>query len=248
MSGQRPMRISALRAALERRILVFDGAMGTMIQQANPGDSDYRGRRFAGWSRELKGANDLLTLTRPDLITSIHEAYLAAGADIIETNTFNASAPSLADYGLGDLVAEINLEAARLARAAADRAAAKDGRIRFVAGALGPTNRTASLSPDVNDPGYRNTSFEELRETYGTAARALIAGGADLLIVETIFDTLNAKAALFAIGEAFDETGVRASGHRLRAPLPTPPDGRCPGRRSRHSGTPSGTRARSQSG
>ena len=207
MSDARQARIAALRAALAERILVLDGAMGTMIQRARLDDSDYRGRRFASWPRDLKGANDLLSLTRPDLIAAIHEEYLAAGADIIETNTFNASAPSLADYGLEKYVAEINLESARIARAAADKAAA-DGRPRFVAGALGPTSRTASLSPDVNDPGFRNTSFDALRETYGTAARALIEGGVDLLIVETIFDTLNAKAALYAISEVFVELGV----------------------------------------
>ena len=204
MSGGRRARIAALRAALAERILVIDGAMGTMIQRARLEASDYHGRRFASWPRPLKGANDLLTLTQPALIASIHDEYLAAGADIIETNTFNASAPSLADYGLEEYVSEINVEAARLARAAADRAAAKDGRPRFVAGALGPTSRTASLSPDVNDPGFRNTSFDRLRETYGAATRALIEGGSDLLIVETIFDTLNAKAALYAISEVFE--------------------------------------------
>jgi 5-methyltetrahydrofolate--homocysteine methyltransferase len=208
MSDARQARIVALRAALAERILVLDGAMGTMIQRARLEPSDFRGRRFASWPRELAGANDLLTLTQPSLIASIHDEYLAAGADIVETNTFNASAPSLADYGLEEYVAEINLEAARIARAAADRAASRDGRPRFVAGALGPTSRTASLSPDVNDPGFRNTSFEALRETYGVAARALIEGGADLLVVETIFDTLNAKAALYAIAEAFETAGV----------------------------------------
>ncbi len=207
MSGGRRARIAALRAALAERILVIDGAMGTMIQRARLEASDYHGRRFASWPRPLKGANDLLTLTQPALIASIHDEYLAAGADIIETNTFNASAPSLADYGLEEYVSEINIEAARLARAAADRAAEKDGRPRFVAGALGPTSRTASLSPDVNDPGFRNTSFDRLRETYGAATRALIEGGSDLLIVETIFDTLNAKAALYAISEVFEEAG-----------------------------------------
>ncbi len=207
MSGGRKERIAALQQALAARILVMDGAMGTMIQRAKLGDADYRGSRFAAWPRDLKGANDLLSLTRPDLIAAIHRDYLAAGADIIETNTFNASAPSLADYGLEEFVAEINLESARIARAAADAAAAADGKPRFVAGALGPTSRTASLSPDVNDPGYRNTSFDALRATYVVAVRALIEGGADLLIVETIFDTLNAKAALFAIGEAFDALG-----------------------------------------
>ena len=197
----------ALLKALGERILVLDGAMGTMIQRAQLSDADYRGRRFAGWPRDLKGANDLLSLTRPDLIAAIHREYLQAGADIIETNTFNASGPSLADYGLQDFVAEINLESARIARKVADEVAASSGQPRFVAGALGPTSRTASLSPDVNDPGHRNVSFEELRDTYTIAASALIEGGADLLIVETIFDTLNAKAALFGISGLFEELG-----------------------------------------
>ncbi|MGH8251874.1 MAG: methionine synthase [Steroidobacteraceae bacterium] len=207
MSGEREARIAALHQALAGRILVLDGAMGTMIQRARLDAADYHGSRFADWARDLKGANDLLSLTRPDLVADIHREYLAAGADIIETNTFNASAPSLADYGLEEFVAEINFESAGIARRVADEAAAKDGRPRFVAGALGPTSRTASLSPDVNDPGYRNTSFDALRSTYGDAARALVEGGADLLIVETIFDTLNAKAALYALAETFDELG-----------------------------------------
>ncbi len=199
--------MNALRQALSERILVLDGAMGTMIQRARLADADYRGGRFADWPRDLKGANDLLSLTRPDLIAAIHREYLHAGADIIETNTFNASAPSLADYGLQDFVAEINFESARIARRVADEIAVSSGRARFVAGALGPTSRTASLSPDVNDPGYRNVAFDELRDTYATAARALIEGGVDLLIVETIFDTLNAKAALFGISGLFEELG-----------------------------------------
>ncbi len=207
MSDARNLRVAALRDALSRRILVLDGAMGTMIQRAALEAGDYGGRRFAGWPKDLKGANDLLSLTRPDLIAAIHREYLAAGADIIETNTFNASAPSLADYGLEDHVSEINLESARIARRIADEVTAADGRPRFVAGAIGPTSRTASLSPDVNDPGFRNTNFDLLRATYGLAARALIDGGADLLIVETIFDTLNAKAALYAISEIFESLG-----------------------------------------
>ena len=199
--------MSALLKALGQRILVLDGAMGTMIQRARLTDAEYRGKRFADWPRDLKGANDLLSLTKPELIAAIHREYLLAGADIIETNTFNASAPSLADYGLQEFTAEINLESARIARRVADEVTASSGRPRFVAGALGPTSRTASLSPDVNDPGYRNVSFEELRDTYTIAARALIEGGADLLIVETIFDTLNAKAALFGISGLFEELG-----------------------------------------
>ena len=204
----RSERVTTFRRLLGERILVLDGAMGTMIQRHGLGEADYRGERFAAWPRDLKGANDLLTLTRPDVIVGIHAAYLDAGADIVETNTFNANAPSLADYGLEGLVAEINLEAARLARRAADEVAARTGRPRFVAGTLGPTNRTASMSPDVNDPGYRSIDFDRLRETYAEATRALVEGGVDLLMVETIFDTLNAKAALYAVREVLDELGL----------------------------------------
>jgi len=207
MDGRRE-RARAFRRLLGERILLLDGAMGTMIQRHGLGEADYRGERFASWPRDLKGANDLLTLTRPEVISGIHRQYLEAGADIVETNTFNANAPSLADYGLEGLVGEINLEAARLARRVADEVAAASGRPRFVAGALGPTNRTASLSPDVNDPGYRNIDFDRLRDTYTEAARALIEGGVDLLLVETVFDTLNAKAALYAVRELLDELGL----------------------------------------
>jgi len=201
-------RVAAFRRLLGERILVLDGAMGTMIQRRRLSEADYRGQRFAGSGRDLKGANDLLTLTQPGVIAAIHREYLEAGADIIETNTFNANAPSLADYGLESLVAEINLEAARLARRVADEVAAATGRPRFVAGALGPTNRTASLSPDVGDPGARNIDFDRLRDTYAEATRALVEGGADLLLVETVFDTLNAKAALYAVREVLDELGL----------------------------------------
>ena len=204
----RRVRVEEFHRLLGERILLLDGAMGTMIQRCGLAEADYRGERFASWTQDLKGANDLLTLTRPDVIAAIHRDYLEAGADIIETNTFNANAPSLADYGLEDLVAEINLAAAQLARETADAVAAETGRPRFVAGALGPTNRTASLSPDVNDPGYRNIDFDRLRDTYAVATRALIEGGADLLMVETVFDTLNAKAALFAVREVLDELGL----------------------------------------
>ena len=204
----RSERVTSFRRLLGERILVLDGAMGTMIQRHDLGEADYRGARFAAWPRDLKGANDLLTLTRPDVIVGIHAAYLDAGADIVETNTFNANAPSLADYGLEGLVAEINLEAARLARRAADEVTARTGRPRFVAGTLGPTNRTASMSPDVNDPGHRSIDFDRLRETYAEATRALVEGGVDLLMVETIFDTLNAKAALYAVREVLDELGL----------------------------------------
>jgi len=204
----RSERVAAFRRLLGERILVLDGAMGTMIQRRRLTEADYRGERFARSDRDLKGANDLLTLTQPGVIAAIHREYLEAGADIVETNTFNANAPSLADYGLEDLVGEINLEAARLARRVADEVAEATGRPRFVAGALGPTNRTASLSPDVSDPGARNIDFDRLRATYAEATRALIEGGADLLLVETVFDTLNAKAALYAVREVLDELGL----------------------------------------
>ncbi len=204
----RASRVAEFRRLLGERILVLDGAMGTMIQQHKLAEADYRGARFADWSHDLKGANDLLTLTRPELIADIHRKYFEAGADIVETNTFNANAPSLADYGLEELVGELNLEAARLARRVADEVAAASGRVCFVAGALGPTNRTASISPDVNDPGYRNIDFEQLRATYAAATRSLIEGGVDLILVETVFDTLNAKAALYAVREVLDELGL----------------------------------------
>jgi 5-methyltetrahydrofolate--homocysteine methyltransferase len=207
-AGARESRTATFRRLLGERILVLDGAMGTMIQRRRLSEADYRGERFADSSRDLKGANDLLTLTQPAVIADIHREYLEAGADIIETNTFNANAPSLADYGLESLVTEINLEAARLARGVADEVAAATGRPRFVAGALGPTNRTASLSPDVSDPGARNIDFDRLRQTYADATRALVEGGADLLLVETVFDTLNAKAALYAVREVLEELGL----------------------------------------
>jgi 5-methyltetrahydrofolate--homocysteine methyltransferase len=202
-------RFALLHDLLRERILVLDGAMGTMIQAHRLDEADYRGARFADWPVDLRGNNDLLTLTRPDLIRDIHEAYLEAGADLVETNTFNSTAVSMADYRMETLVEEMNREGARLARAAADGFEQRDGRPRFVAGVLGPTSRTASLSPDVNRPGFRAITFEDLRGAYAAAARALIEGGADLLLVETIFDTLNAKAALFAIAQVAEETGVR---------------------------------------
>lgn len=191
---------------LKQRILILDGAMGTMIQQYKLEEADYRGERFADWPSDLKGNNDLLTLTQPQIIQDIHSAYLDADADIIETNTFNANSVSMADYNMQELVYELNFEAARLARSACDAKASED-KPRFVAGVLGPTNRTASLSPDVNNPGFRNVSFDELRETYYQATEALIEGGADIILVETIFDTLNAKAALFAIEQFFEDRG-----------------------------------------
>ena len=202
----RQKRIEALKQALTERILLLDGAMGTMIQAFKLNENDYRGERFKNWKSDLKGNNDLLSITRPHVIQEIHREYFEAGADIIETNTFNSNAPSMSDYGLESLVAELNLTAARIAREAADAHAAKCGQPRFVAGVLGPANRTASISPDVNDPSYRNITFAELAETYQDAATALIEGGVDFLMVETIFDTLNAKAAIFGIKRSFEAT------------------------------------------
>ena len=199
----------ALQAAAREKILVLDGAMGTMIQQHKFGEADFRGARFTDWPRDLRGNNDLLSLTQPQAIRDIHLAYFEAGADIVETNTFSSTRIAQADYGMEELVAELNFASARLAREAADAAEQKDGRRRFVAGALGPTNRTASISPDVNNPGFRAVSFDDLSEAYAEAAQALIEGGADLLIVETIFDTLNAKAALHAIDRVFEARGER---------------------------------------
>ncbi len=197
-------RISALKALLAERVVILDGALGTMVQPLGLEEADYRDERFADWPSDLKGNHDLLSITRPDLITDIHRAFLQAGADVIETNSFNASAPSQADYGLEEAVREINLAAARCARTAVDEAEAADGRPRFVAGVLGPTSRTASISPDVNDPGLRNVSFDELVETYTEAATALLDGGVDFLLIETVFDTLNAKAALYAVAALRD--------------------------------------------
>ncbi|MHA6965541.1 methionine synthase [Zobellella denitrificans] len=201
---------SQLEQALAERILIIDGGMGTMIQSYRLDEAAYRGERFADWPSDLKGNNDLLVLTQPEIIGQIHSDYFAAGADIIETNTFNATTIAMADYQMESLAAEINLEAARLARRVADEWTAKEPhKPRFVAGVLGPTNRTASISPDVNDAGKRNVTFDQLVEAYTEAAQALIDGGADLLMIETIFDTLNAKAAVFAIEGLFDQMGVR---------------------------------------
>jgi len=205
---ERQQRTGALLQALSERILLLDGAMGTMIQGFGLGEEEYRGERFKDWPSDLKGNNDLLSITRPQVIQDIHRQFLEAGADIIETNTFNANAPSMGDYGLESLVAELNGAAAHIAREAANSSEVETGVPRFVAGVLGPANRTASLSPDVNDPGYRNITFAELAETYEQAAIALIEGGVDFLMVETIFDTLNAKAAIFAIKRSFDATGI----------------------------------------
>ncbi|MDH5486034.1 MAG: methionine synthase [Gammaproteobacteria bacterium] len=208
-SAQRE-RLSRLESLLKERILILDGAMGTMIQRYKLGEKDYRGERFASWAHELKGNNDLLTLTQPKIIRDIHAAYLDAGADILETNTFNSQSISMADYKMEELAYELNREGARLARATADEYERKDSsRPRFVAGVLGPTNRTASLSPDVNNPGFRNISFDELVMAYTEATRGLLEGGADLLLVETVFDTLNCKAALYAIDQYFEKHGIR---------------------------------------
>jgi 5-methyltetrahydrofolate--homocysteine methyltransferase len=197
-----------LEQALQRRILVLDGAMGTMIQGEGLQEADYRGERFANHPYDLKGNNDLLSLTRPDIIAGIHRRYLEAGADIIETNTFNGTAIAQDDYKLGSLSAELNLAAARIAREVADQVTALEpDKPRFVAGVLGPTPKTASISPDVNDPGARSVTFDQLRQDYAVAARALLEGGVDLLLIETIFDTLNAKAAIFAVREVFDDLG-----------------------------------------
>ncbi|HEY8049812.1 MAG TPA: homocysteine S-methyltransferase family protein [Ramlibacter sp.] len=197
-----------LPGLLAQRIVVLDGAMGTMLQRFRLTEEDYRGARFKDHPKDLRNNGDLLSLTRPDVVRDIHESYLAAGVDIIETNTFGATRIAQEDYGLGDCALEMNVESAKLARAAADKFATPD-QPRFVAGALGPTPRTASISPDVNDPGARNVNFEQLRASYYEQAKGLTQGGADLLIVETIFDTLNAKAALFAVEQWFDESGER---------------------------------------
>lgn len=214
-------RAHALEQALNERILVIDGAMGTMIQGHGLEEADYRGKRFIdgfdsthahgdGCGHDLKGNNDLLLLTRPDVIADVHNAYLEAGADLVETNTFNATSISQADYHLQHIVYELNREGARVARACCDAFTAQTPeQPRFVIGVLGPTSRTASISPDVNDPGFRNTNFDELRGTYREAVEGLIDGGADTIMVETIFDTLNAKAALYAIDEVFEQRGGR---------------------------------------
>ena len=204
----RPNQTETLKALLQKRILFLDGAMGTMIQQHKFEEEDYRGERFKDWPSPLRGNNDLLVLTQPDVIKDIHLQYLKAGADIIETNSFNATEASMADYGMETLMEEINETSARLARAACDEVATPDNP-KFVAGVLGPTSKTTSISPDVNDPGYRATSFDELVADYKKATLALMRGGSDLILVETIFDTLNAKAALFAIEEVFEEVGHR---------------------------------------
>ena len=201
-------RGAALADILRQRIVVLDGAMGTMIQRYKLTEADYRGTRFADHPKDLKGNNELLQLTRPEVVTEIHEQYLAAGADIIETNTFGATTVAQDDYGLAPLAREMNVVGAQLARAACDKYSSVD-KPRFVAGALGPTPKTASISPDVNDPAARNVTFDELRAAYFEQAGGLLEGGCDLFLVETIFDTLNAKAAIFALDELMEATGER---------------------------------------
>ena len=201
-------RGAQLPEIMRQRIAILDGAMGTMIQRYKLGEADYRGARFENHHKDLKGNNELLQLTKPEVISEIHEQYLAAGADLIETNTFGATTVAQDDYDLPELAREMNLEGARLARLACDKYSTPD-KPRFVAGALGPTPKTASISPDVNDPGARNVDFEQLRAAYYEQTEALVEGGADVLLVETIFDTLNAKAALFAIDEYFEKSGER---------------------------------------
>ncbi|MBT7405004.1 MAG: methionine synthase, partial [Opitutae bacterium] len=199
-----------LQNLLKERIVIMDGAMGTMIQQEKLEEEDFRGEHFKNHAKELKGNNDLLCLTRPDIIRNIHQSYFDAGSDIVETNTFSATTISMADYNLEEIVPELNISAARLAREAADAAMIKDpSRPRFVAGAIGPTNRTASLSPDVNDPALRNVTFDQLVSSYYQQIDSLVIGGVDLLLPETTFDTLNLKAAIFAIENYFDDTGKR---------------------------------------
>jgi 5-methyltetrahydrofolate--homocysteine methyltransferase len=208
MNETRYTRAAALPEILQQRIVILDGAMGTMIQRYKLEEADYRGERYRAHAKDLKGNNDLLQITKPEVIREIHEAYLAAGADIIETNTFSATRVAQDDYGLGSEARDINLAAARLARQACERFSSAD-KPRFVAGALGPTPRTASISPDVNDPAARNVTFDELRLAYYEQAQALMEGGCDLFLVETIFDTLNAKAAIFALDELMEESGER---------------------------------------
>jgi 5-methyltetrahydrofolate--homocysteine methyltransferase len=208
LKSPRYTRAQQLPAILDQRIAILDGAMGTMIQRFKLNEAQYRGERFKDFHRDVKGNNELLSLTRPDVIADIHESYLAAGADLIETNTFGATTIAQADYDMADLAIEMNTASARLARAACDKYSTPE-KPRFVVGALGPTPKTASISPDVNDPGARNISFEQLNAAYYAQTQALVEGGADVLLVETIFDALNAKAALFAIDSYFEASGER---------------------------------------
>jgi len=201
--------MSNIREILGERILVLDGAMGTMLQRYKFQEEDFRGERFKDWEHPLQGNNDLLSLTQPEAIAEVHRKYFAAGADIVETNTFSGTTIAMADYHMEDLVYELNFESAKIAKKVADEFTAKEpNKPRFVAGSMGPTNKTASMSPDVNDPGFRAISFDELRIAYKQQAEALLDGGSHILLVETIFDTLNAKAALFAIEEVKEERGI----------------------------------------
>ncbi len=210
MSAERESRIAALNKAISERIVVIDGGMGTMIQAHSLSEADFRGARFARHNHDVRGNGDLLSLTQPRIIAGIHAQYLDAGADILLTNTFSSTVIAQADYALTDIVPELNFESARLARKVADEFTARTpDKMRWVAGALGPTNRTASISPDVNDPGFRNIHFDELRAAYAQATAALMDGGADFILIETVFDTLNCKAAIFAVKETFEARGVR---------------------------------------
>ena len=201
--------MNKIQQALQNRILILDGAMGTMLQRYKFSEADFRGERFKNFHKSVQGNNDLLSITQPQAIAEIHSKYFAAGADIVETNTFSSTTIAMADYDMQDLVYELNYESAKIAKKVAEEFTAKEpNKPRFVAGAIGPTNKTASMSPDVNDPGFRAISFEQLRVAYKQQAEALIDGGVDLLLVETIFDTLNAKAALFAIDEIKEELNL----------------------------------------
>lgn len=202
-------KMKDIREILKERVLILDGAMGTMLQRYKFTEEDFRGERFKDWEHPLQGNNDLLSLTQPEAIAEVHKKYLEAGADILETNTFSGTTIAMADYHMEDLVYELNYESAKIAKEVANEFTKKDpNKPRFVAGSIGPTNKTASMSPDVNDPGFRAVSFDELRIAYKQQVEALLDGGADLLLVETIFDTLNAKAALFAIEEVKEERNI----------------------------------------
>lgn len=223
----------AIEDILKNRILILDGAMGTMLQRYNFTESDFRGERFKDWEHPLQGNNDLLSLTQPQAIAAVHRAYFAAGADIVETNTFSSTTIAMADYHMEDLVYEINYESAKIAsEVAAEFTAKEPHKPRFVVGTMGPTNKTASMSPDVNDPGFRAISFDELYIAYKQQAEALLDGGVDLLMVETVFDTLNAKAALFAIADVKEERGI-STPIMVSGTITDAPDERSPVKRQR---------------
>ncbi|MDF2811933.1 MAG: methionine synthase, partial [Microvirga sp.] len=204
-----PEVVRALREIAAKRILVLDGAMGTELQRSRFSEEDFRGERFKNWGQDVKGNNDLLILTQPDAVRDVHLSYFLAGADIVETNTFSGTSIAQADYGMEELVYELNRDGARLAREAALIAQKQDGRRRFVAGAIGPTNRTLSISPDVNNPGFRAVTFDQVRDSYAEQVRGLVDGGSEIILIETIFDTLNAKAAIVAIQQVFADRGVK---------------------------------------